>query len=148
MLRLVRATVRLNPVVTTARAEALSRVGFEDRQKQGMGRFITPEQIEAMRPQQVTSVLRTVPGLNVVPTGDGGSTVTSSRGGGCVAYWVDGAPFREMTPGEVDATFPGNQLAAVEVYQPAEAPAQFNSGSQGSCVTVVIWTQASMRRKR
>jgi hypothetical protein len=148
-LRLERAVPRLNPVVVTAQ-EALSRVGFEERQKRGMGAFLGPEDIQRMQPQLVTSALRTLPGLRVVPTGTGGYTVESSRSGmgGCVTYWVDGAPFRELTPGDVDNAFPASQLAAIETYQPGSAPPQFTSPGMSGCAAVVIWTQASMRRRR
>jgi hypothetical protein len=147
-VRLERAVPRLNPVVTTARAEALSRVGFEDRQKRGLGHFIGPDQLAQMQPQLATSALRTLPGLRVVPTGSG-NTVQGTRDarGGCVRYWVDGAPFQEMEPGDLDNSFPANQIAAIESYEPNEVPSQFTSGGQSSCTTVVIWTQASMRRR-
>jgi hypothetical protein len=71
-LRLERAVPRLGPVVVTAQAEVLSRVGFEERQKRGMGHFLSPEDIQRLQPQLVTSALRTIPGLRVVPTGTGG----------------------------------------------------------------------------
>ena len=146
-VQLERATPRLAPVVVTAQAEALSRVGFEDRQRRGMGKFVGPEDIQRMQPLRVTSVLQTIPGLRVVPTGNGGFTVQSSRGvgGSCVTYWVDGARFQEMTPGELDMTFSGSSMAAVEVYQPTDVPAQFSTGGMSSCTAVVIWTQASVQ---
>jgi hypothetical protein len=149
-LRLERAVPRLNPVVVTAQAEALSRVGFEDRQKRGMGHFIGPDDLQRMQPQLVTSALRTLPGLRVVPTGTGGYTVESSRGagaGGCITYWVDGAPFRELTPGDVDNAFPASQMAGIEVYQPGMVPPQFTAPGMSACTAVVLWTQASVRRQ-
>lgn len=149
-LRLERAVPRLSPVVVTAQAEALSRVGFEDRQKRGMGHFIGPDDLQRMQPQLVTSALRTLPGLRVVPTGTGGYTVESSRGagaGGCITYWVDGAPFRELTPGDVDNAFPASQMAGIEVYQPGMVPPQFTAPGMSACTAVVIWTQASVRRQ-
>ena len=150
-VNLERAVPRLAPVVVAAQTEALSRVGFEDRQKHSAGgHFLGPSDIEKLQPQLVTSALRTLPGLRVVPNGSGGYTVQSSRDamGGCVSYWVDGAPFQEMQPGDLDQAFPASQLAAIETYQPENVPAQFTSPGQSSCTTVVIWTQASMRRKR
>jgi hypothetical protein len=149
-LRLERAVPRLDPVRVTAQADALSRVGFEERQKRGMGAFLGPEDIQRLQPQLVTSALRTLPGLRVVPTGTGGYTVQSSRGAGmgCITYWVDGAPFREMSPGDVDNAFPASQLAAIETYQPGMTPPQFTSPGMSSCTAVVIWTQASVRRQR
>jgi hypothetical protein len=149
-LRLERAIPRLNPVVVTAQAEALSKVGFEERQKRGMGAFLSPEDIQRLQPQLVTSALRTLPGLRVVPTGNGSYTVQSSRGGmgGCVSYWIDGAPFRELTPGDVDNAFPASQIAAIESYQPGMVPPQFTSPGESGCTAVVIWTQASVRRQR
>jgi hypothetical protein len=150
-LRLERAVPRLNPVVVTAQAEVLSKVGFEERQKRGMGNFLGPEDIQRMQPQLVTSALRTLPGLRVVPTGSGGYTVQNSRAGGmggCVSYWVDGAPFRELSPGDVDNAFPASQIAAIESYQPGNVPPQFTSPGESGCASIVIWTQASVRRQR
>jgi hypothetical protein len=150
-VRLERAAQRLDTVVVSARAEALSKVGFEERKKRGMGRFLTPDDVARMQPVQATDVLRTLPGLRVVPAGNGRNTVQSSRdasSGGCVAYWVDGSPFREMEAGDFDASFPASQITAVEVYQPTSVPAQFSSAGQSSCTTVVVWTQASIRRRR
>jgi hypothetical protein len=149
-LRLERAVPRLGPVIVTAQAEALSKVGFEERQKRGMGHFLGPEDIQRLQPQLVTSALRTLPGLRVVPAGNGRYTVESSRGvgTGCVTFWVDGAPFREMTPGDVDNAFPASQIAAIESYQSGTVPPQFTSPGMSSCAAVVIWTQASVRRQR
>jgi hypothetical protein len=149
-LRLERAVPMLERVVVTAQTEALSRVGFEDRQKRGMGRFLGPEDIERMQPQLVTSALRSLPGLRVVPTGTGGFTVQNARGGGggCVTFWVDGAPFRELSPGDLDNAFPAHQIAAIESYQPGMTPPQFTSPGMSGCAAVVIWTQASVRRQQ
>ncbi|HKG92750.1 MAG TPA: carboxypeptidase regulatory-like domain-containing protein [Gemmatimonadaceae bacterium] len=149
-VRLERAVPRLAVVAVTAQSEALSRVGFEDRQRRGMGRFLGPDDLARLQPQTVTSALRNVPGLRVVPSGNGGYTVQSSRDamGGCVNFWVDGAPFREMSPGELDQTFPASQVAAIETYQATDAPPQFSSVGQGACTVVVIWTQASVQRRR
>jgi len=150
-VRLERAVPRLAPVVVAARSEALSRVGFEERQKMSVGgRFLGPEDLEKLQPQLVTSALRTMPGLRVVPTGDGRYTVQSARSatGGCVSYWVDGAPFRELQPGDLDNAFPASQIAAIETYTAGQAPAQFTAPGESSCAVVVIWTQASVRRKR
>jgi Carboxypeptidase regulatory-like domain len=149
-LRLERAVPMLNRVVVTAQVEALSRVGFEERQKRGMGRFLGPEDIERMQPQLVTSALRSLPGLRVVPTGTGGYTVENARGGGggCVTFWVDGAPFRELAPGDLDNAFPAHQVTAIESYQPGMTPPQFTSPGMSGCAAVVIWTQASVRRQQ
>ncbi len=150
-MRLERAVPMLGPVVVTAQTEALSRVGFEERQKRGMGHFLGPDAIQRMQPQLVTSALRTIPGLRVVPAGNGGYTVESSRGaggGGCITYWVDGAPFRELSPGDVDNAFPASQIAAIETYQPTFVPPQFTAPGMSSCTAVVIWTQASVRRQQ
>jgi hypothetical protein len=150
-LRLERAVPRLDPVVVTAQTEALSRVGFEDRQRRGMGHFLGPDDIQRLQPQLVTSALRTLPGLRVVPAGDGRYTVQNARAGGaggCVTYWVDGAPFRELAPGDVDNAFPASQITAIESYQAGLTPPQFTTAGQSSCAAIVIWTQASARRRR
>ena len=148
-VQLQKAVPVLQGVVVTARAEALSRVGFEDRQKRGMGRYLGPDDLARMNPIRASEAFRTIPGIRVVPTSGGRYALTSTRDpqGGCMNYWVDGAPFREMEPGDLDMSFPGSEITAIEVYQPTDTPAQFSTAGQSSCMTIVIWTQASIRRK-
>jgi hypothetical protein len=87
-----------------------------------------------------------VPGIRV-NYGPEGETVSSTRdgmGGGCVQYYVDDMPFREMTPGDVNRFVTGGEIVAAEVYQGYNTPAQYMRAG-GSCTTIVLWTRYKIR---
>jgi hypothetical protein len=139
----------MDPVLVTARRNAsLDRVGFERRKRSGGGYYLGPEQIARMKPNRLTDILRTVPGLRI-DYGSQGETVSSSRGpsgimgGACVQYYVDDMRWQSMEPGDVNAFVSGHEVVAVEVYQGAFVPAQY--GGSGNCTTIVLWTRMRIR---
>jgi hypothetical protein len=136
----------MDPVLVTARrTAALDRTGFGQRRKSGAGYFLGPEQIEKMHPFRVTDLLRSVPGLRVTP-GQFGDMVSSTRDarGGCVQYFLDEMPYKEMTPGDISDFVNAHEVVAVEVYQSGMAPAQF-IGTLSDCTTIVFWTRFRIR---
>jgi hypothetical protein len=139
----------LNPVVVTAEAaEGLDRVGFNSRRKSSGGTFITAADLEKRSHNLLTDVFRTVPGLRVVPVGMD-YQVESSRTpfGGCVSYYVDGAPFEALYPGDVDRIYPIQEIAGIEVYQSGNnVPAQYQRPGQSNCAVVVIWSKTHTNR--
>jgi hypothetical protein len=144
-IKLPKFVAIMDPVLVTARrSAALDRVGFSQRRRAGFGHFIGPERLANMHAIFLTDVLRQVPGLRVSP-GPDGDVVASSRGvgGGCVQYYLDDMPFREMTPGEINHFVTGSEVVAVEVYQPLETPGQFMRGD--NCTTIVLWTRFKVR---
>lgn len=127
-------------------AEAgLEKVGFTQRKKAGFGYFLSGDEITRRASSVLTDVFRTVPGLRVVPSGNGMDyTIQSARSatGGCVKYYVDGAVFEAVFPGDVDRLVPPWEIAAIEVYNgTASTPAQFQSPGSSSCAAIVIWTK-------
>ena len=143
------------PVLSAMRVEAqrtrgLSDVGFSDRKKTGMGYYLDADQLKGRQTTQFSDMLRTVPGIRVQPGGNGTNIVTSSRDptGGCVTFYVDGAPWQQMTPGDLDTYVRPEEVAALEVYNGSTTPAQFQQAGQSGCTTVVIWTERRISRKR
>jgi hypothetical protein len=139
------ATVR----VEAAQDKALSDIGYLSRKQSSMGRFYDGNQInhEAM---SFSDVMRIDPGLRISPTGDGRTyTITDARNaaGGCVNYWVDGTPWEEMTPGDIDGFVRPNEIVAIEVYHGSGAPPQYTKPGQGGCAAIVVWTVARVRPK-
>ena len=136
--------------VTAQRERGLSDVGFADRKKTGMGYYLDADQLKMRQTTQFSDMLRTVPGVRVQPAGDGTNVITSSRDptGGCVTFYVDGAPWQQMTPGDLDTYVRPEEVAALEVYNGATAPPQFQQPGQTSCTTIVIWTERRINRKR
>jgi hypothetical protein len=145
-IRLPKFVAVIDPVVVTARRTAsLDKVGFTQRQKSGMGYYLSPEQIQRMRPNRLTDVLRQVPGLriNYSPLGE---VVSGSRGAsnGCVQYYVDDMPWQSAEPGDVNNFVNGPEIVGIEVYQGSNTPAQY-SRAMRDCVTIVVWTKFKIR---
>jgi len=139
------------PLLATMRVEAaadkaLSDIGYLQRKQMGMGYFMDGKQInhESM---SFSDVMRVAPGLRIQPAGDGRTyVITDSRsaGNGCVNFYVDGTPWQTMQAGDIDTYVRPAELVAVEVYHGSETPAQYTTPGQGSCATIVAWTQAKI----
>src|SRR3954471_13837245 len=127
----------MDPVLVTARRNyALDKVGFGQRRKSGAGYFMGPERLVQLHPHLATDVLRMVPGLRTFRTesGDEGVESTHDITNGCVDFYIDGVPFLETEPGELNHFVNGGEISAVEVYQSGLAPAQYALHA-GSCTT-------------
>ncbi|HEX5971620.1 MAG TPA: carboxypeptidase regulatory-like domain-containing protein [Gemmatimonadaceae bacterium] len=142
---------QLSPVeVLSRREEGLQKVGFLDRKRTSAGGyFITGEDLERRKPIRFTDVLRTTPGLRVSEV-NGQAMIASTRsaqGNGCVTVFVDGAPWQQLDPGDLDTFVQPNEVAAIEVYNGASIPAQFTTPGQ-SCSAVVVWTKTRVDARR
>ena len=129
-------------VVQEKYVQELAKVGFTDRKKSGLGRYLDRAQIEEHLPQVMTDVFETMPGIQV-DYSSGQPVLKGSRtaGGGCVNYYVDGIQYKEQSPGDINDYMRPNELEAVEVYQSSETPGQFTTPGSSSCTTVVMWTK-------
>jgi hypothetical protein len=117
--------------------------GFLQRAQQGLGRFITPADIEK------STALRTVDLLQktgrIHPSFDAfGEPRLQMMGprGYCVPrVFVDGIRVSlDFMP--IESVAPLSVLQAAEVYRsPAEAPAQYAGGRLSRCGVVVLWTK-------
>jgi hypothetical protein len=150
-IKLPKFVAMIDPVVVTAkRVAGLDKVGFSQRQKSGTGFYMGPEQIQRLRPNSLTDILRTVPGLRINYSPEG-ETVTSSRGvgsltsAGCVQYYVDDMPWMSASPGDVNNFVNGPEVVGLEVYQGGSTPAQYSRAMSGDCLTIVVWTKFKIR---
>lgn len=136
--------------VTAQRERGLSDVGFADRKRTGNGYYLDADQIAQRKTTQFSDMMRTIPGMRVVPAGNGQNVIQSSRNamGGCVTFYVDGSPWQQQFPGDLDTFVRPDEVAAIEVYNGATTPAQFQTAGQSGCSTVVIWTERRINRKR
>lgn len=139
----------LDPVVITASAaEGLERVGFNQRKRSAGGTFITGDDVMKRAPNLLSDVFRGVPGIRVEPVGNEYQIVSARNVmGGCVKYFVDGAPWEAMFPGDVDRLYPPQEIAGIEVYPSGSSvPAQFQQAGQSSCSAIVIWSRTRTER--
>ncbi|MEX1187551.1 MAG: carboxypeptidase regulatory-like domain-containing protein [Gemmatimonadaceae bacterium] len=113
-------------LVQARRSAALERAGFTERQRMGLGRFMTQDDLNKRLAIEVSDFLRHLP-----PPRETGFS------GACTHYWVDGSRWREATP---DDFMTPQEVAAIEVYDGAAVPPQFQS-FEGTCRVVVIWTK-------
>lgn len=118
-------------------APARDITGFLDRKRQGMGSYLTREDIEKRSPITVTDALRVMPGLQVVPSGMGRSSIRG-RGGCAPAVFVDGMQVVDGAT-DLDAIVRPTDVMGIEVYRSgATVPPQF--GGNNACGTLLIWT--------
>ncbi|MGQ0647658.1 MAG: carboxypeptidase regulatory-like domain-containing protein [Gemmatimonadaceae bacterium] len=136
------ATVLAEVRVEAERDAGLDKIGFTQRKRSGFGYFISGDDIGKRAPNLLTDLFRTSPGLRVVPSGTD-YVVESARNalGGCVKYWVDGAVWEAVFPGDVDRLVPPWEIAAIEVYNGTSVPAQFQMAGSSSCAAIVIWSK-------
>jgi hypothetical protein len=140
----------MDPVLVVARSQkALESVGFVQRQRSGMGRYITADEIARRHPFYLSDVLRTVPGLTVEYV-NGQPEIVSTRGGGsltgenCVNYFIDGMRFRSIGGDANDFVNPSDAVG-IEIYHPPLIPGEFSGGAGESCLTIVVWTKQKIR---
>jgi hypothetical protein len=133
--------------VTAARERGLESVGFNRRRRVGSGYFMDDQDINE-NSTHFSDVLRSAPGIRVVPSGMNRQVITSSRNpNGCTVVWVDGTMWQSLEPGDIDDFVRPHELAAIEVYSPSTTPAEFQSRG-GSCTTIVAWTYRKLDRER
>ena len=151
--REITLTMRSIQVLQTVEARAaaqsgLDKVGFTERKRTSMGRFLTHEQIEQRNPMVVTDLFSLMPGVRLTQDGQGNDVIQSSRAssgeGSCTAVFVDRIQLHPPRPEQLvqhlNFTVRPEQVWAVEVYQPSQVPGEFMVGGD-RCLTIVIWTR-------
>lgn len=136
-IQLVPEAVLLEPVVAVAsRRTRLSLSGFDERRRSGLGHYITRADIDAEEALHTTTLLRHVPGVQLLPTPNGRLDV-AMRGDCRPAIIVDGTR-REYVPGTTldDIVLP-DYIDGIEIYRDF-IPIQFGTSS---CGAVAIWTR-------
>lgn len=139
--RLSTRAVVLEPlVVTSKRRRAGPLADFDERARQRrFGTFITRADIEQRHPYTTTDLLRTIPGLQLIPRALGGGHHVRIRNCAPVIY-IDGmhVPLLGMT---IDDLIPVQSLEGIEVYRsPAEAPAEYTVHNSG-CGVILLWSR-------
>jgi hypothetical protein len=152
-------TAVLDAVIVTARLDAgYHRVGFDQRRRQGIGHFLAADDIDKKNALDFHELVSGMPGVRLAYGRNGTPRITGTRGNSsCVAYSVDGVPYREMQAGDIDTYIRPSEVGAVEVYQVGEAPASvtrvptMSRGPAGrgtmsvsDCLAILIWTKTRL----
>ena len=124
------ASVRLTPALRAFYARAA-----ENR----FGWFLTRREIEARTAVRTTDLLRTAPGVALVPTRGAFGYALRGRGGCVPTVFVDGT--RVMEGGNaIDFWTRPEDLEGIEVYTDASVPSQFG-GTRATCTVILLWTR-------
>ena len=131
--------------VTAQRAYSNYGNGFERRRRSGVGNYIDESQIERMRPNRFSEVLRRVPGLRV-DEGIGSAAGITMRGDAASCsptVFLDGHRMPDMDMRDLDSFVLPNDIGFVEVYTSTQAPAEFTT--LDGCGVIVVWTRQRSR---
>jgi len=172
-VQLVPIALELPPITVTAEGlnQSLVEHGFYRRMEWGEpALFVTPEELERLRPQQVTGVLRDRPGINLTWVDEGGGKLVPKVWGRdyCLLnIFVDGIEIngiyytdpRDLRP-RGGVSFPNEEyhagpqrydlgldafilpqsIAAIEIY-PSGPGTPIEFRTTNQCGAIVIWTK-------
>lgn len=135
----------------------LVRNGFVRRITRGLGRFITPADIEKSSARTAADLLRGIPGVHITRPGgalasyQGEMVRMVSQNDYCApTIYLDGARIAPnmTTDTPLDQLAPLQTIDAIEIYRrPSEVPIEYgmtasgNAGGRGPCGVLVIWTR-------
>jgi hypothetical protein len=139
--RLSTRAVVLEPlVVTSKRRRAGPLADFDERAKQRrFGTFVTRADIEQRQPFTTTDLLRTIPGVQLIPRALGGGHHVRMRDCAPVVY-IDGVHVRLLGM-TIDDLISVHSLEGIEVYRgAAEAPAVYTVHNPG-CGVILLWSR-------
>jgi hypothetical protein len=132
-------------VTTWGRNMRLVRNGFYDRQRRGLGAFMTRQRLDEIRPFRTADAFRYMRGFMVRSAG-ARDVVVGTRGmGTCVPQvYIDGATMFVRGGSDqsiaLDMVRP-DDIEAIEAYQgPGSIPAEYNMMGS-SCGVILIWTR-------
>jgi len=146
----------LSPVVVEAQQlqAGYARVGFSRRRQQGIGQFLTADQIAARHADMFSQIVRVPTAITADGPATGNNLRRSPGADACVEYVLNGQPFNRVAPNEVDATVKPAEVGGVEIYAPLDVPPEFHgqpaptgtrtAASAAECTTVVVWTKAEL----
>lgn len=120
---------------------------FYERRDRGFGHFITGDEIQRRDPIKLTDMLRTFPGINVLPSAIGDGSIRM-RGNRCAPLvWLDGMP-AAAAEFDLDALIP-TSVAGIEIYPgPSTVPPQFVLPfGPTACGTIVVWSRHGERSR-
>lgn len=150
--------------VTASRLVNLNLVGFHERRKSGLGRFVTPADIARRQPITTSELFRAIPGVYIEIVKDADTlsffsdrseAATDTLGirrdmkivmrgtfsERCIpAVYVNGTLAFDLAAADLDALMRPTDIAGIEIYSATQTPAQFQPGMT-RCGSIVFWTK-------
>jgi hypothetical protein len=145
--------------VTAARLADRYKRGFAERQRIGLGYYVTAEQIRRRHAVTMAQVLRMISGLRLDATLVRNGAAYDTTGALVPSYttsnskilmrgstddwcyptiYIDGQPMQDLDADDLDAWFRPDDILGIEVYPGVSAPPQFQQAMTG-CGTILIW---------
>ncbi|MEO8560539.1 MAG: carboxypeptidase regulatory-like domain-containing protein [bacterium] len=136
------------PVLDTLRVRAREPerdwTGFTERSRGPFGSFMNEARIKSMRLTTATDLLRTMPGVQIIPTVSARGGIITTRGANlfntpCMPdVYVDGVQVPDGAA-SLDLYARPTELVGIELYvDMASVPVQYH---RGACGAVVVWTR-------
>jgi carboxypeptidase family protein/TonB-dependent receptor-like protein len=146
-VRLTTLKKMLDTIRVTASRVYTAGNGFEQRRVSGFGTYIDAKEIERTRPFEVTRMLRSLNGVDVVGSGFNQKILMRGVMDYCQpSIVIDGVRLPDFTGADLNMMVAPEDIAGLEVYTSAgTVPAQFRGLSTESmrCGAVVVWTKRS-----
>ena len=117
--------------------DARLRDFYARKASNSFGRYIEAADIDKRRPQFISEMMRSVPGVTLSASGRVGNTL---RIRGCAPLvWIDGVRIPNT---QIDENVSPSDVAALEIYSSfAGIPAQFFDRT-ATCGTILVWSRA------
>ncbi len=123
-------------------APKLLDTGFDARRRTGMGTYLTAEDLVRRGVIETSDVFKNLPGVRIEldTMGQARVMVRSAFGNGWCqpATYIDGLRMFSLSADELDTMARAKNVRAIEVYNEATMPPQFEIGLSG-CGAIVIW---------
>jgi len=145
-----KAVATLSTVVAqAARDRGLDAVGFSQRERSGLGWYMNEEAIKKHGGSVFSELIRANPSVRIDPSGYGQNVIVNAREpvSGCVTFVVDGSPFQQMSPGDIDNYVRPEDIGAIEVYSGSNTPAEFQQPGMSGCLYIIIWTKFKLNSR-
>jgi hypothetical protein len=120
--------------------------GFEQRQRSGMGRMVTGDDLRKRGIIETSDIFRIVPmvrrvgdqllmrsAFKLIEGGDGDHSCAPS-------VFLNGMNLFQASASEIDRLVPPAKVRAIELYDESFVPPQFQQGLSG-CGSILIWTK-------
>jgi hypothetical protein len=145
--------------VTAARIADRYKRGFAERQRTGLGYYLTADQIGRRKAVTMSQVLRMISGLRLDVTMVRNGAVYDSTGALLPSYttsnskilmrgstddwcypaiYIDGQPMQDLDADDLDKWVRPEEVLGIEVYPGVSAPAEFQQAMTG-CGSILIW---------